>query len=209
MSTSDPNRFLQRTLKMAAGIGGVVLVVGGALYLGSGEDSGAESPSGSEHQAVLPKPSVEPTFEVQTHSGTLGEDGVAPEEPADESSEDDGPVRGVVGPSATMLEMATRPMVSPASARERAEDFVRGLLGPAEQCWSAAAGDRRGSWHLDIRVTESGPDTSNTRLLRVQDYDLELCLAAVLKSADVSGLPVGLKVYWPVVLDPSDGVQMD
>jgi hypothetical protein len=194
---------------MAAGITGVVLVVGGALYLGSGDDSGADAPPAPGPRSVLPEPAVAPTFEVETHSGTLGEDGIAPDEAAQETSEDEGPIRNTIGPSDAMLKMATLPVVTPASAQDRAEDFVRALLEPAERCWSAAAGDRRGSWHLNIRVTESGVDTSHTRLRRVQDYDLERCLEAALESADTSGLPVGLKAYWPIVLDPSDGVQMD
>jgi hypothetical protein len=62
---------------------------------------------------------------------------------------------------------------------------------------------------LFLRVTEDGLNTDRTRLLRVYDYDLERCLATALKSADASDLPVGLTAYWPIVLDPSDGVQMD
>jgi hypothetical protein len=209
MSTSNPNRFLQRTLNMAAGITGVVLVVGGALYLGSSHDSGAEAPPPLAPRSVLSRPSVAPTFKVETYSAKLGKDGIAPGEPGEEPSEDEGPIRGVTGPSDLMLQMATRPSVTPSSSRPTVEAFVRDLLVPAERCWSAAAGDRRGGWHLVLRMTASGLDTSNTRLRRVQDYDLERCLDAALKSADASGFPVGLKAYWPVVLDPSDGVQMD
>ncbi len=75
MSTSDSNRFLQ----MAFGLGLVVLVVGGALYFGSGANrdvagSSSESKRGEDGEA--PPPLSGPNFEVDPVDLKLGPDGV-------------------------------------------------------------------------------------------------------------------------------------
>lgn len=209
MSTSDPKRFLQRTLKMAVGIVGVVLVVGGALYLGTGVDPAPPQSPQPAPSSVLPAPAVTPSYEVATYRAALGEQGVAPSKEESGDAPSARLIREVIGPSDIMLQMATTPKVTPSSAHSVAAEFVRSLLAPTERCWSAAAGNQRASWHLFLQVTEDGLNTDRTRLLRVYDYDLERCLATALKSADASDLPVGLTAYWPIVLDPSDGVQMD
>jgi hypothetical protein len=152
---------------------------------------------------------VAPTYEVATYRAAVGEQGVVPAEQESEPGSSEGQVQQVLGHSDIMLKMATTPKVTPSSAHPAVADFVRSLLAPAERCWSAAAGHRGTSWHLSLRVTEDGLNTQRTRLLRQNDYDLERCLATALKSADASDLPVGITAYWPIVLDPSDGVQMD
>jgi hypothetical protein len=205
MSTSDPSRFL----KMAFGIAAVVLVVGGGLYLGSGADPTAGKPSIPPQPSVLPQPASAPEFDVTPHQAKLGEAGVEEFASTPDDSEDGKVTRTVIGPSDMLLQMATEPTVKPASSRAAVESFVAALLPQVERCWSASAGTHRTTWNLVLRVSDAGLDTSDTRLRGLRSYDLESCLGAALAGADATGLQPGLMAHWPVVLDPSEGVQMD
>lgn len=215
MNTSDSNRFLQ----VASGLALVVLVVGGALYIGSGatgDVAGSSSESNGDGGGEAPAALSGPNFEVEPVDLKLGPDGVeqaekaAGEPGAEEPGAEDGPIRKAIGPSGALLQMASDPHVQPDSEQGDVEAFVRSLMPGAEQCWSRAAGNFRGTWNIILRASPSGLDSSRSRLRGLKDYKLDRCLKDVLSSADATALDdSALRAHWPVTLDPSDGVQMD
>jgi len=199
---------------MATGLAIVVLVVGGALYLGSGASSDSvelppEEAPVPAHQH--PEKLEGPEFQVDPVDIDLGEEG-AVESAEDESNDsDEGGLRPRLSsfPSDSILEMATKPHVQPASEEDDVRTYVRSLLPGAEQCWSRSAGSYRGTWNVFLRSGAQGLDSSKSRLRGLRDYKLKDCLTNVLKTADSSMIDEGVRAHCPVTLDPSDGVQMN
>ena len=188
MSSPDSDRFV----KVAAGVAIIAAVVFGSLYLGT---------------------LFGPTSTSTTDPPSTTKDTVLPAKVERPAPSGGGGLQGVGAPNLPMvMEMATRPTVKPDSEKDGVRAELTRVLVDFEQCWHDAVGtspSRKARFFVHFTVGDEGkPTESSVQTKGVGDPDMDICLRAVLETTAYASTKPGTTVYWPIQLDPKDGLSL-